>query len=144
VVSVFGIFFVPDMPALAADFWRMLRPGGVLAVTTWGPRPFEPGAAAFWEGVAAVRTDLVRAFSPWEELVTPDALAEVLARGGVEGIEAEAEDGAADADADRARHGAQAGGLIAPWLRSASCSCRSGPSRTPRASRSTSTRSTGT
>ena len=42
VVSVFSIFFVPDMGSLVRELWRMVRPGGKLAVTTWGPRIFEP------------------------------------------------------------------------------------------------------
>jgi hypothetical protein len=71
----------------------MVRPGGVLAVTTWGPRPFDPGATALWEAVAEVRPDLVRAFSPWDALVTPGALRDVLRRGGIERSEADAEDG---------------------------------------------------
>ena len=42
VVSVFSIFFVPDMEGLVRELWRMVRPGGKLAVTTWGPRFCEP------------------------------------------------------------------------------------------------------
>lgn len=42
VVSVNSIFFVPDMEGLVRELWRMVRPGGKLAVTTWGPRIFEP------------------------------------------------------------------------------------------------------
>lgn len=37
VVCVFGVFFVADMAAFVAEMWRLVRPGGVLAVTTWGP-----------------------------------------------------------------------------------------------------------
>ena len=40
--SVFSIFFVPDMESQVRELWRMVRPGGKLAVTTWGPRIFEP------------------------------------------------------------------------------------------------------
>jgi SAM-dependent methyltransferase len=35
VVCVFGIFFVPDMEHQVAELWRMVRPGGQLAITTW-------------------------------------------------------------------------------------------------------------
>src|SRR5258706_13926130 len=37
VVCVFGIFFIPDMPAAVRALWRVVRPGGRLAITTWGP-----------------------------------------------------------------------------------------------------------
>lgn len=36
VVCVFGIFFVPDMPAAVRELWKLVRPGGQLAITTWG------------------------------------------------------------------------------------------------------------
>jgi ubiquinone/menaquinone biosynthesis C-methylase UbiE len=38
VVSVFSVFFVPDMTKQVAELWRMVKPGGQLAITTWGPR----------------------------------------------------------------------------------------------------------
>ena len=31
--------------------WKLLRPGGRLAITTWGPRFFEPVNTAFWEAM---------------------------------------------------------------------------------------------
>src|SRR3954452_18854080 len=46
VVCVFAISFVPDMVKQVRELWRMVRPGGQLAITTWGPRMFEPGSAA--------------------------------------------------------------------------------------------------
>src|SRR5215510_4873141 len=33
VVNIFSIFFVPDMEGLVRELWRMVRPGGKLAVT---------------------------------------------------------------------------------------------------------------
>jgi ubiquinone/menaquinone biosynthesis C-methylase UbiE len=45
VVIVFGIFFLPDMTAATSGLWRMVKPGGQLAVTTWGPRLFEPACS---------------------------------------------------------------------------------------------------
>lgn len=38
VVCVFGIFFVQDMETQVAELWRMVRPNGRLAITTWGAR----------------------------------------------------------------------------------------------------------
>jgi ubiquinone/menaquinone biosynthesis C-methylase UbiE len=75
VVSVFGVFFAPDMPAFAAEMWRLVRPGGVLAITTWGPGLFEPANSLFWESVGEADPSLVRAFNPWDEITTPVALA---------------------------------------------------------------------
>jgi SAM-dependent methyltransferase len=85
VVCVFGVFFAPDMTAFAAEMWRLVRPGGMLAVTTWGPRLFEPGNSIFWEAVAAVAPSLYKAFNPWDEITTPAALAGLLAGAGVAG-----------------------------------------------------------
>ena len=93
VVCVFGIFFVDDMPALARELWRMVRPGGVLAVTTWGPEAFEPGATAFWDAVGQVRPDLVRSFNPWDKLTTPALLVDLFSAAGIAGATAEAEAG---------------------------------------------------
>ena len=59
VVCVFGIFFVPDMVAATKELWRMVRPNGRLALTTWGPDLFEPANGAFWEAIREERPDLV-------------------------------------------------------------------------------------
>ena len=34
VISVFSVFFVPDMTKQVTELWRMVRPGGQLAITT--------------------------------------------------------------------------------------------------------------
>ena len=83
VVCVFGVFFVADMPAFVAEMWRMVRPGGRLAVTTWGPGWLEPASSIFWEHVRQVRPELYRGFDPSDENTIPAALAEVLAAGGL-------------------------------------------------------------
>jgi SAM-dependent methyltransferase len=93
VVCVFGVFFVADMPAFVAEMWRMVREGGRLAVTTWGPGWLEPASSVFWERVQAVRPDLHRAFNPWDEITSPDALAALLADGGVPRAEVVAVEG---------------------------------------------------
>ena len=83
VVCVFGVFFAPDMAAFVAEMWRLVRPGGVLAVTTWGPGLFEPANSRFWRCVSEAEPALFKAFNPWDEITTPSALARLLARGGV-------------------------------------------------------------
>jgi ubiquinone/menaquinone biosynthesis C-methylase UbiE len=83
VVCVFGVFFAPDMAAFVQEMWRLVRPGGVLAVTTWGPGLFEPANSCFWQCVTEVEPSLYKRFSPWDEITTPAALAELLTRAGV-------------------------------------------------------------
>jgi len=85
VVCVFGVFFAADMAAFVAEMWRLVRPGGVLAVTTWGPGLFEPANSYFWEVVREVEPPLFKAFNPWEEITTPEALAGLLSSAGVPG-----------------------------------------------------------
>jgi ubiquinone/menaquinone biosynthesis C-methylase UbiE len=85
VVCVFGVFFAADMAAFVAEMWRLARPGGVLAVTTWGPGLFEPANSQFWEAVSQVEPSLYKAFNPWDEITTPEALAGLFARAGVPG-----------------------------------------------------------
>jgi len=84
VVCVFGIFFVPDMTAAVRELWRLVRPGGKLAITTWGPRFFEPATTAFWHSIREVRPDLYKGFNPWDRITDPEALRAVLQEGGVE------------------------------------------------------------
>src|SRR4029077_14495800 len=84
VICVFGIFFVSDMSSLVASLWRLVRPGGELAITPWGPRMFEPASALFWQAVQRERPDLYHAFNPWDRITDPEALRQVLREGGVE------------------------------------------------------------
>jgi SAM-dependent methyltransferase len=83
VICVFAIFFVPDMARQVAELWRIVRPGGKLAITTWGPRVLEPGASAWWDAVEHVRPDLVARTSPWDRITEPDAVRALLREGGV-------------------------------------------------------------
>lgn len=84
VVCVFGVFFVPDMSAAVRSLWRVVRPGGRLAITTWGPRFFEPANSAFWDAVRAVKPELYKGFNPWDRIVEPSAVLALLRESGVE------------------------------------------------------------
>lgn len=92
-VCVFGIFFVPDMHAAIRALWHVVRPGGKLAITTWGPRFFEPATTAFWNSVREVRPDLYKGFNPWDRICDPASVRALLHEGGVEHTEVVAEAG---------------------------------------------------
>jgi ubiquinone/menaquinone biosynthesis C-methylase UbiE len=84
VVCVFGIFFVPDMAKAMRELWRLVRRGGQLAVTTWGPNLFEPANTAFWRSIKNVRAELYKGFNPWDRINDPANLEKILRGGGVE------------------------------------------------------------
>jgi SAM-dependent methyltransferase len=87
VVCVFGIFFVPDMTAQVRELWRMVRPGGKLAITTWGPRWLAPAYEVWRAAVRRVRPDLHAAFNPWDRITTPDAVRELFAGAGIDAVD---------------------------------------------------------
>jgi ubiquinone/menaquinone biosynthesis C-methylase UbiE len=83
VVCVFGLFFATNMARAARGLWKLVRPGGHLAITTWGPRMFEPASGAFWAAVQGARPDLYRSYHPWDRIVAPEDLRHVLRDAGV-------------------------------------------------------------
>lgn len=93
VVCVFGVFFVPDMEALVKELWRMVRRGGKLAVTTWGPRIFAPVYDIWREAVKAERADLYIAFNPWDCITEVRAVESLFHTAGINSVEVVAEDG---------------------------------------------------
>jgi ubiquinone/menaquinone biosynthesis C-methylase UbiE len=93
VVCVFGIFFVPDMVAAVQELWRMVRPGGKLAITSWGENVFEPANKIFWGAIEAERPDLSKKFTPWDRISDPSSLQALLVAGGATQVEIFAEAG---------------------------------------------------
>jgi ubiquinone/menaquinone biosynthesis C-methylase UbiE len=93
VICVFGIFFVADMAEAVRRLWARVAPGGQLAITTWGPRVFEPVNTAFWEAVRAERPDLHKGFNPWDAITTPESLRALLDAASVTDADIAAESG---------------------------------------------------
>ena len=86
VVCVFGIFFVPDMEGAVRELWRRVKPGGTLAITTWGPDFFEPANDAFWNIIHQVAPEFHKAFNPWDRISTPGSLRAMLEAAGVQHV----------------------------------------------------------
>jgi len=91
VICVFGIFFVPNMTDAVRKLWRLLKRGGKLAITTWGPNLFEPLNSAFWNAIRNVRPELHKSFNPWDRIHEAESLRTLLKEGGVESAEIMAE-----------------------------------------------------
>jgi trans-aconitate methyltransferase len=88
---VFGIFFVPDMEAAVSELWRMLRPAGKLAITSWGERVFEPVNQTFWNAVESERPVLYKQCTPWDRINDPVSLQALLESAGAKQVEVFAE-----------------------------------------------------
>jgi SAM-dependent methyltransferase len=73
VFSVFGLFFLDDIPGMLRRAALWLRPGGRLASTVWGEVVLAPGERWFWEAVHAEDPALDHV-SPAARLSTPTAL----------------------------------------------------------------------
>jgi len=100
VVCVFGIFFVPDMPAAVRELWRLVKPHGKLALTTWGPNFFEPASTAFWNSIRDVRPDLYKGFNPWDRICDPISLRALFNESRIETVEIETETNRHDVSPD--------------------------------------------
>ncbi|MBV7338287.1 methyltransferase domain-containing protein [Chloroflexi bacterium TSY] len=93
IVCVFAIFFVADMEMLIQELWRLLKPGGKLAITTWAPDLFQPMSRIFGQELGRHRPDLLPIYRPWHRLTTTTAVEELLRAGGCTNVRAEAERG---------------------------------------------------
>lgn len=91
IMCVFGIFFVPAMAAAVRELWRFVRPGGKLAITSWGRNVLEPANSVFWRSVRELRSELHKLSEPWDRIADPVALRQMLREGGVEAEEVIAE-----------------------------------------------------
>jgi len=87
-VSQFGLMFFADQQAAIAEMWRVILPGGRLAIAVWGSLDDTPGYSAVTSLLARLFGDDVAALleSPYS-LGDPSALRALLGRAGVTGFE---------------------------------------------------------
>lgn len=93
VVCVFGIFFLQDMEKQVRELWRMVKPGGRLAITTRGPRFYEPAYENWKQAIRAERPELYSALNPWDRITDTHSLRELMENGGTTNIEVVSEEG---------------------------------------------------
>lgn len=92
--SVYSEFFRAGHGGAAVrDLWKVVKPGGMLAITTWGPHFFEPGNTAFWNAVLDASPDLYKSFNPWDRISDPQSVTRLLRVAGIEYSELIAEAG---------------------------------------------------
>ena len=91
VVCVFAIFFVQEMEEQINKLWRLVRPGGKLAITTWGQNIFAPIYSIWNKILKQHRPDLLSTFHPWDRITTPEAVKRLLVDGGANNIKVEVE-----------------------------------------------------
>jgi SAM-dependent methyltransferase len=86
VVSQFGLMFFDDRAGALREMWRVLRPGGMLAVAVWGPLVDTPGYAAMVELLEQLFGERIAAElrAPFC-LGDPDELSALLAGAGIAG-----------------------------------------------------------
>ena len=93
VICVFGVYLAPDMEGLVAELWRMLRPRGKLAITTWGPRTFEPMYSAWNEALRFERPGVFPPVPPWDRIAAPGRLTQLFTDAGIPRTEVTPESG---------------------------------------------------
>jgi ubiquinone/menaquinone biosynthesis C-methylase UbiE len=88
VFCVLGLFFVDDMFAAGRALWSHVRPGGRLAITTFGTEVWEPILSHFVDAAGRARPDIERIL-PWRRAESSDLLEHILREAGAEDVRVE-------------------------------------------------------
>jgi SAM-dependent methyltransferase len=87
VISVLGVFFADDMPAVVGSLWSLVTPGGGrLVIAVPGEQFFDPMRDVFVDAVAALRCDL-HVQQPWRRTEDPVVLRGVFLDAGIAEVE---------------------------------------------------------
>jgi ubiquinone/menaquinone biosynthesis C-methylase UbiE len=62
VLCVLGLYYAQAPQSAIDKLWRLVKPGGLLAITVWGRRSLEPGQTLYLDAVAEERPDIEARF----------------------------------------------------------------------------------
>jgi ubiquinone/menaquinone biosynthesis C-methylase UbiE len=57
VLCILGLYYAQDQQSVIRRLWQLVKPGGLLAITVWGPRCLEPANTFYLDAVADERPD---------------------------------------------------------------------------------------
>ena len=83
--------------------WGLVRPAGVLTITIWVAKMFEPAEDIFWKAVRRENPELFKSIKPWNKIVEPEPFRALLVECGVTDPEVVAERGMRPLDAPEGR-----------------------------------------
>jgi ubiquinone/menaquinone biosynthesis C-methylase UbiE len=91
VVCVLGLFFVGNMAGQIETLWRLVRPGGLLAISTLGRHFFSP-VYDCWKTIVRTELGQTEIVGPWERTNRLPVVSELIRLGGVQDAKVVEED----------------------------------------------------
>jgi ubiquinone/menaquinone biosynthesis C-methylase UbiE len=93
VVCSFGLFFLPDMAAALKEWARVLRPGGRVLLTAFGPKAFQPMMDLLKDRLRAYGVESPQSDRPFagKRLADPDVSRSLLEQAGFADVQVETE-----------------------------------------------------
>jgi len=82
VVCAFGLFFLPDMLAGLKQWYRVVKPGGLVAFSSFAPDAFQPMSDLFLQRVEALAGEPMLEDSPAKRLESADQCRSLLEQAG--------------------------------------------------------------
>lgn len=85
VLCAFAIFFARNYASVVRDLWAIVKPGGVLAISTFASDNFSPLYAVYQDAVRAHSSVNLDSLLPAHPIFSLQALSNILERAGVSG-----------------------------------------------------------